>query len=276
MTTGSGEPSGATWGPNIGTPMPPERSAYHHGDLRNALIQAAIELAREGGPDAIQLRAITRKIGVTPRAAYRHFHNLEALVEAASIEGFRLMALEMDKGVQKVCAEVDPSSRARARTFAVGRAYISFALHQSGLFETAFFGPATIHSSRKQETEGEMGLTPYGHLIAALEEMRDTGQIPAERLQRDATIAWSLVHGFSTLAIRGPLHMLPREEALAMGEDLVIGLIDGMSNWPSNTEININWRAAAATPGSAPSAGSADSAGPAPSAESAPSAASGN
>ncbi|MDO5495070.1 MAG: TetR/AcrR family transcriptional regulator [bacterium] len=221
---------------------------YHHGHLREALLAAAMKLAAKGGPGAVQIRPVTRAVGVSPRAAYRHFENLEALVLATAVEGFRLMALEMDRGVRAICSEQDVAARARARAFAVGRAYLHFALRNPGIFQTSFFGPATVRISRSPAAEGGMGLTPYTHLRVALEEMRDTGQIPAERLDRDATIAWSLVHGFASLAIRGPLQELPMKQKVKMGEDLLVGLIDGMSEWPSENQIRVDWHSAAITP----------------------------
>src|SRR6187431_3001491 len=61
-----------------------ERAPYHHGDLRNALVGQATDLARSGGPDAVVLREAARRVGVSPSAAYRHFPSLEALMAAVS------------------------------------------------------------------------------------------------------------------------------------------------------------------------------------------------
>jgi len=58
------------------------RSTYRHGDLRRALLDAGIELARQGGPDAVVLREATRRAGVAPNAAYRHFANRQDLLAA--------------------------------------------------------------------------------------------------------------------------------------------------------------------------------------------------
>ncbi|RZJ16909.1 MAG: TetR/AcrR family transcriptional regulator, partial [Haliea sp.] len=58
------------------------RSTYRHGDLRRALLEAGIELARANGPDAVVLREATRRAGVAPNAAYRHFESRQALLQA--------------------------------------------------------------------------------------------------------------------------------------------------------------------------------------------------
>ena len=62
--------------------IPPPRSTYRHGDLRRALLEAGVELARAGGPEAVVLREATRRAGVAPNAAYRHFENRQALLYA--------------------------------------------------------------------------------------------------------------------------------------------------------------------------------------------------
>ena len=58
------------------------RATYHHGDLRAALVEAGLALAREGGPEAVVLRETTRRAGVAPNAAYRHFSSHQALFDA--------------------------------------------------------------------------------------------------------------------------------------------------------------------------------------------------
>lgn len=61
---------------------PPRRDTYRHGDLRRALLEAGTELARGGGPEAVVLREATRRAGVAPSAAYRHFADRRALLDA--------------------------------------------------------------------------------------------------------------------------------------------------------------------------------------------------
>src|SRR5689334_15922121 len=74
---------------------------YHHGDLRRALVSAATELAREGGPSAIVLREAARRVGVSPNAAYRHFDALPELVEAVAFAGLAELARSMETELAK-------------------------------------------------------------------------------------------------------------------------------------------------------------------------------
>ncbi|TFI49649.1 TetR/AcrR family transcriptional regulator, partial [Diaphorobacter sp. DS2] len=66
--------------------LSPARATYRHGDLKRALLDAGVALAREGGPAAVVLREATRRAGVVPNAAYRHFQNHQALLEAVRAE----------------------------------------------------------------------------------------------------------------------------------------------------------------------------------------------
>src|SRR3954453_20111460 len=95
------------------------RATYRHGDLRAALLTAGIELAREGGPDAVVLREATRQVGVSPNAAYRHFADREALLSAVCEAAQSTLATAIDVA----CAAIPPSElaeMARGRLPAVG------------------------------------------------------------------------------------------------------------------------------------------------------------
>src|ERR1700745_4332933 len=65
------------------------QNTYHHGDLRDALVQAALKEAEQGGPEAISLKALAKKLGVSQPAPYRQFADRDALLQAATAEAFR-------------------------------------------------------------------------------------------------------------------------------------------------------------------------------------------
>ncbi len=118
--------------------FPPKRSTYRHGDLRHALIAAGTELARVGGPDAVVLREATRRVGVAPNAAYRHFTDRRALLEAVCSAAQSLLAVAIEQELARVRAAGDPADIARARLRACGTGYLRFAQKEPGLFRTAF------------------------------------------------------------------------------------------------------------------------------------------
>ncbi|WP_234825537.1 TetR/AcrR family transcriptional regulator [Mycolicibacter senuensis] len=117
--------------------MTATKTGYHHGDLCAALIDAGLQLTRTGGPDALTIRAATRRAGVSPNAAYRHFADREALLTAVATAIHDKMAARMLKPVSR---RGSAQTRARDQLRAVGLGYIEFALNEPGWFAVAFFG----------------------------------------------------------------------------------------------------------------------------------------
>src|SRR5215510_8517358 len=112
----------------------PARTTYRHGDLRRALLEAGIAVARAGGPHAIVLREATRRAGVAPNAAYRHFASRQDLLEAVRMAALSAMAEAMEKEVASVRRARNSAAYARDCLSAVGAAYIRFAQEETGLF----------------------------------------------------------------------------------------------------------------------------------------------
>jgi len=186
----------------------PVRTSYRHGDLRRALIDAGVELAGEGGPAAVVLREATRRAGVTPNAAYRHFADRQALLDAvcSSCQALVARAIEAD---QAAVTTTDPAEAARQRFRAVGTGYLRFALEQPGRFQTAFSASSDMDSATSAARAGESGLTPFQLLTVALDDLVGQGLLPAERRPAAEFLAWSAVHGLAELFIDGPLRALP-------------------------------------------------------------------
>src|ERR1700694_1206188 len=108
---------------------PATRSTYPHGDLRRALLEAGIALARSGGPDAVVLREATRRVGVVPNAAYRHFADRDALLAAVCLGAMDELARRMQARVKATPRRRKAADTAVARLTAIGIAYLEFALH---------------------------------------------------------------------------------------------------------------------------------------------------
>ncbi|GKT23193.1 TetR/AcrR family transcriptional regulator [Acidovorax sp. SUPP3334] len=188
-------------------PAPATRQTYRHGDLRRALLDAGVALAREGGPQAVVLREATRRAGVAPNAAYRHFDNRQDLLEAVRAVALSEVAQAMEAELAAVPATLAPEEHARAGLRAVGVGYLRFAREETGLFRTAFaaagdIGPGTPHHGQKA---GATGLDPFQLLGAALDRMVAAGVLPPERRPGAEFLAWSAVHGLALLVIDGPL-----------------------------------------------------------------------
>ena len=163
-----------------------DRPPYHHGDLRNALITEATDLARGGGPDAVVLREAARRVGVSPSAAYRHFPSLEALLAAVGSRSREALGRAMLERIAALPANRNNSRAALARFRATGSAYIDFALSEPGLFRAAFTpcDPALLVRDDP---------SPYAILSEAIDSVAETGALPAERRPHAEEVAWSAV-----------------------------------------------------------------------------------
>jgi AcrR family transcriptional regulator len=188
------------------------KSAYHHGDLRNALIDAASALARDGGPDAVVLRAAARRVGVSPTAAYRHFQGQGELLLAVKARGQQLLAERMDSAIASV-----PEDQVRQRVVAMGRAYVAFALEEPGLFRSAFchtrdHAIGLSPQGAPQPAGGEWEFRSFQMLVEILDGLLESGLMPPERRPGAEVTAWSMVHGLATLLLDGPFALLPPDQ----------------------------------------------------------------
>lgn len=181
---------------------------YHHGNLRETLVEAGVELARTGGPDAVVLRAVSRQAGVSHSAAYRHFADHDELLAAVAAVCMAELADLMAERIRAVRGR-EPVRRAWARLEAVGRAYVEFAVSEPGLFRTAFAGHSTGPGDRAAPPPEN---DPYAVLSARLDELVEVRALPAERRPGAEQAAWSMVHGLSSLLLDGPLRDLSPEE----------------------------------------------------------------
>ena len=162
---------------------------YHKGNLREALIEAGIELVREGGPEALTIRGVAAQVGVSHAAPKHHFASLEALRTAVAIEGHRRFTAEMETAI----AEAGPGPR--AALVAAGIGYIRFARSHPGLFQVMFSGAL----DRDEADFQAAAAASYG-VLARVSAPVAHGPAGAEGTE---TLVWSLAHGFSALMLGG-------------------------------------------------------------------------
>jgi len=205
------------------------RSTYRHGDLRRALIDAGLELAREGGPDAIVLREATRRAGVVPNAAYRHFENRQALLSAVRSAALSSVAQAMEEELVARPKKRRRADAARSGLRAIGTGYLRFAQEETGLFRTAFAAPQAEWAEHEAAYgAGPSGLDPFQLLSRALDEMVEAGALEARRRTQAEYLAWSAVHGFALLLIEGPLQALGPEEVEPLAARLLAMVEQGL------------------------------------------------
>ncbi len=197
------------------------RASYRHGDLRHALVDAGLEMARDGGPDAVVLREATRRAGVSPNAAYRHFADRTQLVEAVSDEAQSRVAAAIEAEWDAVPPALPAADAAHAHLRAVGRGYLGFARDEPGLFLAAFTVPSDLETALDAAKAGPGGRTSFQLLATALDELVAVGSLPPERRPGAEFSAWSAVHGLAMLVLEGPLRNLDRDVARAAGARLI-------------------------------------------------------
>ena len=208
--------------------QPPVRTTFRHGDLRRALLDAGIELARGGGPNAVVLREATRRAGVAPNAAYRHFSSHSDLLQAVRAAALSSLAVAIEEEIAAVRRSKRPADSARATLRAVGTGYLKFALAETGLFRAAFSVPDQVEDDSDAAKTGKSGLNPFQLLGSALDRMVEAGVLPRERRPGAEYLAWSAVHGLAFLIIEGPLSRASDKEIRTLSERLLHMVENGL------------------------------------------------
>lgn len=204
--------------------MADAKPGYHHGGLTVALIDAGLELTRAGGPDALTIREATRRVGVSPNAAYRHFADRDALLRAVAAAILDRVAARMHSAPRR---RGSPEAQACHRLRAVGLGYIKFALDEPGWFRVAFFG-VNLSVVADEHTLTSVA-PPYRALVEALDAMANAGVLAPQRREGAEWSCWSAVHGFAELALHGPLRGTSRRGVEVLAERTVDDIIAGLS-----------------------------------------------
>ena len=166
-------------------------NTYHHGDLRDALVHAALREAEQGGPEAISLKALAKQLGVSQPAPYRHFADREALLAAVTAEAFRQFSAVMREAISR------PSKRSKLSRFA--QASLDFGLRRNGIYRLMFASRVMACASKDSELH-TAAMETFALVLEALEA-------PAVGLLRErfALQIWAALHGVVMLAEQGLL-----------------------------------------------------------------------
>ncbi|MDF1621592.1 TetR/AcrR family transcriptional regulator [Pseudothioclava nitratireducens] len=171
------------------------KQGYHHGNLRQALVEAALRLIEEKGPTGFTLSEAAKSAGVTPAAVYRHFEGREALIEEGARQGYAIFADLMEH------AWADGKPSALAAFGAVGRAYLAFARRYPGHYMAMFESGISPNRVPALAPLAERAHAVMERATAAL-----TAHLPADRRPLPAMVAahiWAMSHGVVELYARG-------------------------------------------------------------------------
>lgn len=191
---------------------PPRRDAYHHGDLREALIKAGLGLLAESGdPGALGLREAARRVGVSQAAPYAHFRDKRELLAAVAERGFRMFADSM----LQAAGALAPGEE---RLSALAQGYVAFALANPALYRLMFGPDLSIRGTDAALVEAADA--SFGVLLESL-----GGDPHAPGTAAQALAAWSFAHGLALLLIDGRVR--PEE----VGAKDVAGAVAAASTW---------------------------------------------
>ena len=171
---------------------PNHRSAYHHGDLRAAILTEAACLVAERGAEQVSLRELARSAGVSHAAPAHHFTDRRGLFTALATQGFRLLA--------------DALIEARGHFADAAVAYVRFAIEHPGHYQVMFNKSLLDVSDAELAAAEAASGAELSRGVATLRDRNATADPAGAQLA-----AWSLVHGFSMLWLNGAVNAQDRE-----------------------------------------------------------------
>jgi AcrR family transcriptional regulator len=179
-------------------PKRPVRKTYHHGDLRQQLVAAAEQIIAERGVEGFTLREAARRVGVSPAAPSHHFNDARGLLTEVALLGFRDFAAALEAADKR--GGKDPARRLAEQ----GAAYVKFALKYPARFQLMFRVDKHDHGNAEFVRVSQSSFRILEDAIRAA-----TGTAPIGALDPDAQglliAVWSMVHGYSHLALGGEL-----------------------------------------------------------------------
>lgn len=171
-----------------------KRATYHHGDLRNALVRAALDIVSTGSVEQITLREVSRRVGVNHRAVYRHFEDLTALLAVVAEEGYRMLLAALEDALTPL-KRAGPDRRLEA----IGVAYVAFAIDHPAHYRI-MFGRRLNEDGRFNELEA-LAEQAYAVLAGEVRSGQASGRLVDLPLRETVFSLWSLTHGFASLAL---------------------------------------------------------------------------
>ena len=185
-------------------PTPSKKARYHHGNLREALVEAALEILEQEGLDKLSLRAVARRAGVSQTAPYSHFKNKTALLAAVAANGYARFASKMAQGAEGIVHH--------ERFLGYGGAYIAFAVENPALFRL-MFGAELCHGFEDYPELIQNSARSYQLISEAVADYLGSVQEPLTDPLVGTTGAWAMVHGLAILILDGRVPPVTINEA---------------------------------------------------------------
>ncbi|MGD0298299.1 MAG: TetR/AcrR family transcriptional regulator [Bryobacteraceae bacterium] len=193
---------------------------YHHGNLKQTLVRAAVKILAKRGPRDFTLREVARQAKVSHNAPYRHFRDKDELLAAVAGDGFEKLADSM------IAASANAGNALQALEWS-GLGYVRFALEWPEHFSAMFDYSQDLSAYPEYAASGRRAFQVLLDNIVAAQKAR---KMPPGDPQALALVAWSLVHGIAKLAIAKRLPLGSAEATLRFTEFATGALVGGLSN----------------------------------------------
>ena len=170
---------------------------YHHGDLKNALIRAGVEILAKEGVGGLSLRKVAQRAGVSHSAPYAHFPDKQSLIAAISTEGFNQLYNEIETAIS-------PHAKTPKKQLIEGtQAYVRFALKNSDTFKIMFSG--VLEKEKEYPSFVEISSKTFKLVMEVVQACQNVGVLPAAPTNLMAVSVWGQVHGIVSLALEGQI-----------------------------------------------------------------------
>jgi AcrR family transcriptional regulator len=173
--------------------MPPKK--YHHGDLKNALIEAGIKILSKEGVGGLSLRKVAKQAGVSHSAPYAHFTDKQSLIAAISTEGFKQLYNELDAAI--LSHADDPKQQLLEGAWA----YVQFAMNNTDAFKIMFSG--VLEKERDYPSFVEISHNTFGRVMDIVRACQEAGILRPAPPEMMAVAVWGQLHGIISLILEG-------------------------------------------------------------------------
>ena len=194
------------------------RKNYHHGDLKNALIKAGVEILSKEGIEGLSLRKVAQKAGVSHSAPYSHFPDKQSLIAAISTEGFHQLYSELDAAIL-----ANPKSP-KKQLQQGARAYVQFALNNTDTFKIMFSG--VLEKEKDYPAFVEISSKTFERVVDVVRACQAAGVLHDTSAEMMAVAVWGQLHGIISLSLEGQIpHTVLDGQKL---DDVVVFAIEQM------------------------------------------------
>lgn len=192
--------------------------SYHHGDLKNALIKAGVELLSKEGVSGLSLRKVAQHVGVSHNAPYSHFPDKQSLIAAISTEGFKQLYEELDTAISLY--PDDPKRQIQEGAWA----YVQFAMNNTDTFKIMFSG--VLEKEKEYPAFVEISSKTFARVVDVVRACQEAGLLRAAPVELVAVAVWGQIHGIISLMLEGQIsHTVLDQFEL---RDIVLFAIDQM------------------------------------------------